>query len=69
MIVSEETGAISMAVDGMLKRHLSAATLDKLLRSELIVEEEKKPTGLAAVWQGLVKRVKGDRHEKAEKTL
>lgn len=69
VIVSEETGAISMAVDGMLKRHLSAATLDKLLRSELIVEEEKKPTGLAAVWQGLVKRVKGDRHEKAEKTL
>ena len=68
-IGSEETGAISMAVDGMLKRHLSAATLDKLLRSELIVEEEKKPTGLAAVWQGLVKRVKGDRHEKAEKTL
>ena len=69
VIVSEETGAISMAVDGMLKRHLSAATLDKLLRSELIVEEEKKPTGLAAVWQGLVKWVKGDRHEKAEKTL
>ena len=42
VIVSEETGAISMAVDGMLKRHLSAPTLDKLLHSELVVEEEKK---------------------------
>ena len=46
-IVSEETGAISMAVDGMLKRHLSAPTLDKLLHSELVVEEEKKSRGSA----------------------
>ena len=38
VIVSEETGAISVAIEGMLKRHLSAATLDKLLRSELIEE-------------------------------
>ena len=36
VIVSEETGAISVAIEGMLKRHLSADTLDKLLRSELI---------------------------------
>ncbi len=69
VIVSEETGAISMAMDGMLKRHLSAATLDRLLRSELIVEEEKKPVGLAALWQGLKKRIKGDGNENAEKTL
>ena len=47
VIVSEETGAISMAVDGMLKRHLSAPTLDKLLHSELVVEEEKKSRGSA----------------------
>ena len=47
VIVSEESGAISMAVDGMLKRHLSAPTLDKLLHSELIVEEEKKSRGSA----------------------
>ena len=45
VIVSEETGAISMAVDGMLKRHLSAPTLDRLLHSELVVEEEKKSRG------------------------
>lgn len=40
VIVSEETGAISVAVEGMLKRHMSAATLEKLLRNELIVEED-----------------------------
>ena len=38
--VSEETGAISAAMDGMLKRHLSGEALDKLLRSELIREED-----------------------------
>jgi len=37
-IVSEETGSLSVAVDGMLKRHLSAETFEKLLRSELIPE-------------------------------
>ena len=41
IIVSEETGAISVAIEGMLKRHLSASTLDKLLRSELLAESEK----------------------------
>ncbi|PKM73877.1 MAG: TIGR00159 family protein [Firmicutes bacterium HGW-Firmicutes-16] len=39
-IVSEETGAISIAVDGMLKRHLAPETFEKILRNELIVEEE-----------------------------
>ena len=40
IIVSEETGAISAAMDGMLKRHLSGEALYKLLRSELIREED-----------------------------
>lgn len=40
VIVSEESGAISVAIDGMLKRHLSAASLDKLLRAELIHDED-----------------------------
>ena len=42
VIVSEETGAISLAVDGMLKRHLNAAALTQLLHSELIVDEESR---------------------------
>ncbi|MBE6997162.1 MAG: TIGR00159 family protein [Ruminococcaceae bacterium] len=39
VIVSEETGAISIAVDGMLKRHLSTETVETLLRKELMPEE------------------------------
>lgn len=39
-IVSEETGAISIAVDGMLKRHLNPETFEKILRNELLVEDE-----------------------------
>jgi len=43
-IVSEETGSISVAVGGMLKRHLAPETLERLLRNELMVnEEESKP--------------------------
>lgn len=34
-IVSEESGAISIAVEGMLKRHLSVDTFEKILRNEL----------------------------------
>lgn len=40
VIVSEETGAISVATGGMLKRHLKAETLENLLRNELLVQEE-----------------------------
>ena len=42
IIVSEETGAISLAIDGTLKRHLNAASLTQLLHKELIVDEEAK---------------------------
>ena len=39
-IVSEETGSISVAVGGMLKRHLAPETLERLLRNELLQERE-----------------------------
>ena len=44
VIVSEETGSISAAVGGMLKRHLAPETLERLLRNELMAdaEEEKR---------------------------
>ena len=41
VIVSEETGTISVAVGGMLKRHLAPQTLERLLQSELRVNEEE----------------------------
>ena len=44
VVVSEENGAISVAIDGMLKRHLAPQTLERLLRNELCpeVKEEEK---------------------------
>ena len=42
VIVSEETGTISVAVGGMLKRHLAPQTLERLLRQELIRDEAKQ---------------------------
>ena len=40
-IVSEVTGSISVAVGGMLKRHLAPETLERLLRNELMPEPEQ----------------------------
>ena len=42
VIVSEETGTISVAIGGMLKRHLAPQTLEKLLTNELLPEENYK---------------------------
>ena len=42
VIVSEETGTISVAVNGMLKRYLAAQTLERLLRNELCHDSETK---------------------------
>ncbi len=45
-IVSEETGSISVAVDGMLKRHLTSETFEKILRNELIMDDSLEDTTL-----------------------
>jgi diadenylate cyclase len=42
VVVSEETGAISVAVGGVLKRHLAPQTLERLLRSELCPEDDQQ---------------------------
>ncbi len=46
IIVSEETGTISVAVDGILKRYLAPQMLSKLLHNELCKEQEAKPDNL-----------------------
>ena len=43
VIVSEETGTISVAGGGMVKRHLASQPLERLLRQELIKEENTRP--------------------------
>lgn len=42
VIVSEETGSISVAIGGMLKRHLMPETLSKLLKNELMPAPEQE---------------------------
>ena len=70
VIVSEETGAISVAIDGMLKRHLTAATLERLLRAELIVEEdERDQRGIRQIWNKLFKGKNDEKDKRNEKTV
>lgn len=63
IIVSEETGDISLAVEGMLKRHLNGMTLDKLLRGQLIREEEEQ-SKTSRFLKNLRLRLRGEKHEK-----
>lgn len=42
VICSEETGSISVAMEGMLKRHLAPETLERLLRNELLTDQEEE---------------------------
>ena len=54
-IVSEETGSISVAVGGMLKRHLTPETLERLLRNELMPERKEEDLSrfkLSALFRG-----------------
>ena len=63
VVVSEETGAISVAVGGVLKRHLAPQTLERLLRNELCPEEENHQETLQEkairLYQKLQKKDKG----------
>lgn len=55
VVVSEETGAISVAIGGMLKRHLSPEVLRKVLESELLSDEKPDKSRIAALrnrWKG-----------------
>lgn len=66
VIVSEETGTISVAVGGMLKRHLAPQTLARLLSNELRAGEiPEEQTLLARARRVILKIAKeDDRDEK-----
>ncbi len=52
VVVSEETGGISVAIGGMLKRHLTPEVLRQVLIAELMDEgREKKKTGMLGKWK------------------
>lgn len=64
VIVSEETGSISVALGGMLKRHLKPETLTKLLRNELLPppEEEEQQDSPRRLFQQLRGYVRGEQN-------
>ena len=68
VLVSEETGTISVAVGGMLKRHLMTETLEQLLRNELLPpsEEDGGTQSKKASLRGLFPKVKKDGENKDE---
>ena len=65
VIVSEETGSISAAMGGMLKRHLAPETLERLLRNELLSDqpEEEKNLNLGSLLSGVFSRGKKEGDE------
>lgn len=64
IIVSEETGSISVAVGGMLKQKLELETLDRLLRKELSSgEDTRAKTGKHSLLRG-GKKKEADGYEK-----
>lgn len=52
VVVSEETGGISVAIGGMLKRHLTPEVLRQILSTELMDETtEKKKSSVLSKWK------------------
>ena len=68
VIVSEETGSISVAIGGLLKRHLMPETLEKLLLKELIpqAEEAEEKNEFRLHLPLLHRQGKGDKNNGAE---
>ena len=64
VIVSEETGTISVAGRGALRRHLAGPTLEKILRDELLPKEDE----LAGRWpKRLIDHVQVKKDERNQK--
>ena len=66
VIVSEESGSISVAIGGMLKRHLAPKTLERLLRHELCPEDKEKEENLVLKLRQKL-QIKGKEDSKHEK--
>ena len=60
VVVSEETGSISVAVEGILKRHLTAETFERILRNELLQDREEKQPKLRSLAQSVFMKGKKD---------
>jgi len=60
VVVSEESGSISVAVEGILKRHLSGQTFERILRNELLKDTEEKQSKIRSVVQNVFMKDKDD---------
>ncbi|MDR0381543.1 MAG: diadenylate cyclase CdaA [Oscillospiraceae bacterium] len=57
VVVSEESGSISVADGGMLKRHLDPETLGLLLKQEMMPSGEEIPArGMSGLWRRLTRK-------------
>jgi diadenylate cyclase len=63
IIVSEETGSISIAIDGMLKRHLAPDTFEKILKNELMPDTSEN-TGKINSIKSFRQKVRGKIYDK-----
>ena len=67
VVVSEETGAISVAVGGVLKRRLAPQMLERMLRNELCPAEDQQSENLIVkLTQKLMKQDKGGKNSNEE---
>ncbi len=62
VVVSEESGSISIAVEGILKRHLTEETFERILRNELLKDQEEKQSKLRTIAQNMFMKDKNDGH-------
>ena len=60
VVVSEESGSISIAVEGILKRHLTEETFERILRNELLKDQEEKQSKLRTIAQNMFMKDKND---------
>lgn len=70
LIISEETGSISIAIDGKLKRHLTTKALEQILTQELVHDEEhEEKLGFVSNIRKLLKVMDNANEKHDEKTV
>lgn len=64
LVVSEETGSISIAIDGELQRHLVPEQLEEILRAELLPQKEEGEERLS--WFDKIFKKRSDSKEESK---
>lgn len=64
VVVSEESGSISVAVEGILKRHLTEETFERILKNELLQDTEDRQPKLRTLAQNVFMKGKNDGNDR-----